>query len=62
MARCQTLSSSSLLYYRAFTNYEHCTSLLKISMGLVPSPGKSDFKVHLGRATMEVGLQCFVKQ
>ena len=36
--------------------------LLKISMGLVPSPGKSDFKVHLGRATMEVGLQCFVKQ
>ena len=25
-------------------------------MGLVPSPGKSDSKVHLGRATMEVGL------
>ena len=62
MDRCQTLSSSSLPYYSAFTSYGHCTALLKISMGLVPSPGKSDSKVRLGRATMEVGLRCSVKQ
>lgn len=43
-------------------NYEHCTSLLKISVGLVPNPGKSDSKVHLGKSTTEVGLKCFVKQ